>query len=125
MLRLGLAMAAIAVLFDATGAALAAGFHFNYGQFEILGVVLFVLMGIYAGRTLPFARALVALLIAAVAEATLGWYVAALIGPARPGPEITRTILVAYALFGVLVDFCSGAIGAYFGWRAARSRAKS
>ncbi|HTU82866.1 MAG TPA: hypothetical protein VMF61_12090 [Candidatus Acidoferrales bacterium] len=122
MLRRGLIFAVIAVAFDAVCAAIAAAAQFTYSQFYILAIVLFVAIGIYAGRVMVLPRALIAIAIAAVAEATLGWYVAALIGPARPPSDISRTVLIAYGCFGVLVDFAAGAAGAVLGRRAATQR---
>ena len=119
MLRLALLFAILAVAFDAVGALIAKLFAFIYGQLALLAVLLFVAMGFYAGRTLPIGRALVAIAIAAVAEATLGWYVAAAIGPARI-LQASATVIVGIAIIGILIDTAAGALGALIGRRAAR-----
>ena len=125
MLKLALLFALAAIAFDAIGAALAKIFAFNYGHFALLAILLFIAFGFYAGRVLAPARALMAVVIAAVAEATLGWYVAALIGPARPTPGTAFYLIVAFAVIGVVVDSAAGWAGAFFGHRAARQGSRS
>lgn len=76
MLRLALLFSLVTIAFDALAASIARGFGFNYGQFQIIAVVLFAAYGVAAGQRLRWAGALVAVAIAVVVDATIGAYVA-------------------------------------------------
>ena len=80
MLRLALIFALIAVAFDAAAALISRAAAFNYGQFAVLAVVVYAAFGIYAGQRLRWWRALVAIALAALVDATVGSAVASLLG---------------------------------------------
>ena len=117
MLRLASIFAAIAIAFEIIGALIARLFAFNYDQLAILGVVIFVAMGLYAGRMLPVGRAIVAVAIAAALDASLGWWLAAAIGPARPPDSLSEFQIVAWAIVIALVDVAFAGAGIAVGHR--------
>lgn len=122
MFRLATIYAISAVAYDLIAALIARAFSINFGNFAIFCIILFIGAGIYAGRTLPPRRAVVAIVIAAIAEATLGWYVAAIIGPARPTSNVSWSSIVFLAIVGIAIDTAAGLLGVMFGARAARHR---
>jgi hypothetical protein len=83
-------------------------------------LVIYVGFGIYAGQRLRWWRALAAILLAAVIDSTLGWYVAALIGPARLLGVNSTTEIVGTALLATLLDVVFGGIGVGIGARVRR-----
>lgn len=82
--------------------------------------MLYVAFGIYAGQRLLWWRALVAVVLAAFIDSTLGWYVAALIGPGRPLAVTTTREIVGTALLATLLDAVFGGIGVGVGARVGR-----
>ncbi len=83
-------------------------------------MVIYVGFGIYAGQRLRWWRALVAVVLAAAIDSTLGWYVAALIGPGRPIGVNSTTEIVGTALLAVLLDAVFGGLGVAIGTRVRR-----
>ena len=118
-----MAFGLILVAFDAIAASIAQAARFNYGQFILLGLVVYVGLGIFAGQRLRWQRALAAILIAALIDASLGSYVAALIGPGRPVAGTPVREILAAAFLGALFNAIFGAIGVFIGGRVARRSA--
>ena len=83
-------------------------------------LVLFFFMGIYAGRRSRLAGGIVSIAIAAAVETTLGWYVAALIGPGYV-PGWTMRILVVMAVQSAILSTAIGAVGVWIGERSPRA----
>jgi hypothetical protein len=121
MLRLALIFALIMLLFDAVTATISKIASINYGNFALLAIVVYVFLGIYGGRTLRSWRALISVAVAAIVEATLGWYVAALIGPGLPPVAATQLEMVFTGVVSVIVATLFGAMGVAVGLRAARA----
>ncbi len=121
MLRQALLFGLILVAFDAAAAAIARAAAFNYGHFALLGIVIYVGFGIYAGQRLRLGRALLAIAIAAAIDASLGAYVAALIGPGRPAPGTPASAIVGLAAITGILSASFGAVGVVVGTRV-RSR---
>lgn len=120
MLRLAVPFSIVAVLYDALAALLAKAIGISYDSFVVPAVVLFVFMGVYAGRKSGDWSGFVPVLVAALVHATLGWYVAALVGPGRL-PQWT-TAEAAYVLVGgAFAPLIFGAAGVAAGIRAARA----
>lgn len=121
MLRLGLLFALALVAYDALAAALAKWIGISYDSFVVLTVVLIFFMGVYAGRKRGSWDAMVAIAVAAVLEATAGWYVAAAIGPGYV-PGWTLRQLIVLATESALLLSAVGAVGVAVGLRVARLR---
>ena len=119
MLRLALLFSAVAVAFDAVAASIARAFAFNYGQFQLLAAILFAAYGIVAGQRLRWPRALVAVAIAVVVDATIGSFVASLIGAwiaaNQTGRDTAGSIVIAAVLY-----FVVAALGVAVGGRVVR-----
>lgn len=121
MLRLALLFSVIAVAFDAVAASISRAFAINYGQFQLLSIILFAAYGIAAGQRLRWARALLAVAIAVVVDATIGSYVASLIGAwiaaNQTGNEALGTTLLS-ALLSLVVAVAGVAVGGRVARRA-------
>jgi len=78
-------------------------------------VVLFF-MGIYSGRVARSWNGMIAIFIAVAVEATLGWYVAALIGPGYV-PGWTVPVLILMGVEAAALALAIGAIGVAIGLR--------
>jgi hypothetical protein len=120
MLRLALIYAAILIAYDALAAAVARSITISYDSFLVLSLVIVFFMGVYAGRKKQW-RGVVVVAIAAALEATVGWYVAALIGPGYV-PGWTMQTLVVMALEGALLATVIGAAGVWIGLGVAGAR---
>ena len=123
--RMVLVCAAVAVLFDVLASLLSKSTNLAYAWFVIPQAVMYVAIGLALalfGRSLK--SVILAVFYAAVAEATLGRYVSALIGPGRITeweprgitPEVPSSIdgaiLVAIV---ILIALCTVALGMLFG----------
>jgi hypothetical protein len=111
MLRLALLFSLVMVLFDVAAASFAKATSVDYGQFVLLSSVLYVSMGLLAGRFMQTWLALVPIVIAALAEAFGGGYLAALIGPGGRGPGVSDASFYGVAAFGVLLNIVLGSAG--------------
>lgn len=120
MLRQALIFGLILVAFDAAGAAIARVAAINYGHFALLGIVIYIGFGIYAGQRLRVGRALLAIAIAAAIDASLGAYAAALIGPGRPAPGTPTSAIVGLAVITGILSAAFGAVGVAVGTRVRR-----
>jgi|GEM_PF-5874601 len=114
MLRTALIFSAILIAYDAVAAALAKWIVISYDSFVILPVVAIFFMGIYAGRKKRSWGGLAPIVIAALVEVTVGWYVAALIGPGYV-PGWTMRQLVVLAVESALLFVAVGAAGVWIG----------
>jgi hypothetical protein len=122
MLRLALTFGLILVAFDAVAAMVAKAAAINYGSFTLLALVIYVGLGVFAGQRLRWWRALVAMVVAALVDASLGSSVAALIGPGRTPAGTSVTEIVGTALLAGLLYALFGAIGVAVGTRVAPHR---
>jgi hypothetical protein len=121
MLALALLFSAIIVAYDALAAAIAKIVGISYNSFLVLALVLFFFMGILAGRKAGSWAGIIPILIAAVADATIGWYIAAWIGPGYV-PGWTMRVLVTLAIQSAVVATAIGCVGVWIGLGVARSR---
>ncbi|HEY3675825.1 MAG TPA: hypothetical protein VGK84_07500 [Candidatus Tumulicola sp.] len=121
MLRLALLYSIVFVLFDVAAAAFAKATSVDYGQFVLLSSVLYVFAGILAGRFMQSWLALVPIIIAALVEAFLGGYLAALIGPGGRGPGVSDLSFYGVAAFGVLLNILLGSAGIAVGVHVKRT----
>jgi hypothetical protein len=112
--------AVILVAFAAIAAIIAKAAAINYGDFTLLGLFIYVAFGIFAGQRLRWWRALIALIVAALVDVSLGWYLAALIGPGRPLGSSGAVEIVGTALLAALLDVVFAAIGVAIGARVGR-----
>lgn len=117
MLRLALLFALIAVAFDAAAALIARAAAFNYGQFTILAALLYAGFGIYAGQRLRWWRALIAIAISVLADATLGSAVASVLSAwvFQPWRDAAGG-----AALGASLNFALAAVGIAIGQRVRR-----
>lgn len=123
MLRRALWFSVILVAYDALAALVARAVGVSYNSFLVLALVLFFFMGVYAGRRSRLAGGIVSIAIAAAVETTLGWYVAALIGPGYV-PGWTMRILVVMAVQSAILSTAIGAVGVWIGERSPRATAR-
>ena len=121
MLRLAVLFAVIIVAYDAVTAAIARAVGVSYNSFLVLALVLFFVMGVYAGRVVRSWAALLSVAIAAIADATIGWYIAAWIGPGYV-PGWTMRILISLAIQSALLATVLGAAGVWAGLGVAGAR---
>src|SRR5581483_7666566 len=121
MLRLGLLFAAILILCDAVAALIALAVGISYDTFVVPALVVLFFMGIYAGRVGRSWSGMIAVAIAVAFETTLGWYVAALIGPGYV-PGWTPSALIVMGVEAAALALLIGAIGVAVGLRVARAR---
>jgi hypothetical protein len=116
MLPLALFFTAILIAYDALTAAIAKVVGISYDSFLVLAWVLFFFMGVLAGRKFGWSG-LFAVIIAAALEATLGWYIAAAIGPGYV-PGWTMPMLAMLALERALVSSAIATAGVFIGRRS-------
>ena len=121
MLPLALLFSVVIVAYDALTAAIAKVVGVSYNSFLVLALVLFFLMGILAGRKAGSWAGIIPVAIAAVADATVGWYLAAWIGPGYV-PGWTMRVLVSLAIESAVLATVIGCAGVWVGVRVARSR---
>lgn len=121
MIRTALLFSAVLVAYDAVAALIARAVGVSYNSFGLLVFVLLFFMGVFAGRKAASWAGLIPVAIAAVVEATAGWYVAALIGPGYV-PGWTTRVLVQMAAESVLTSLLAGAVGVWIGLGVARAR---
>lgn len=116
MLPLALFFSAILLAYDALTAAIAKVVGISYDSFLVLAWVLFFFMGVLAGRKFGW-YGLIAVVVAAVFEATIGWYVAAAIGPGYV-PGWTMRTLALLAFERALLSSAIAAAGVFIGRRS-------
>ncbi|MBV8281284.1 MAG: hypothetical protein JO347_04385 [Candidatus Eremiobacteraeota bacterium] len=121
MLRTGILFSIVIVVYDAIAAIIARSVGVAYNSFLVLALVLFLFMGVYAGRRRGSWSAIVAVAIAAAADATLGWYVAAIVGPGYV-PGWTVRGLIVMAVESVVLATAIGAAGVCVGLAVAGRR---
>ncbi len=120
-LRLALPFAALLVAYDALTALVAKALTISYNSFLVPALVIIFFMGVYAGRVTRSWAGIFPVALAACLDATLGWYVAALIGPGFV-PGWTTRQLVAMGLESAALSTAVGCAGIWIGLRVARLR---
>jgi hypothetical protein len=104
--------AVLVVVLDAIYAALSLYSHIAYAWFTLPQMAFYAILAWIVTRNLANWRAGAATaFIVSIVEATLGWWVSALIGPGRP-PERGAVMLVSGALFAIALSSIVGAISA-------------
>ncbi len=99
---------AAVLAFEVVWASVARLVHLNYAKGAWVGLLVYASAAFVASRSNAFGLAIDAGVLVAAIQATLGWAIAALIGPGRPsGPFSTQRAVVTVAL--VLLG------GAFFG----------
>jgi hypothetical protein len=121
MLRLALLFSVVIIAYDALTAGIAKVVGISYNSFLVLGLVLFFFMGLFAGRKAGSWAGILPAAIAAIADATMGWYSAALIGPGYV-PGWSMRVLVTLAIESAVVATIIGGIGVAIGLRVAGAR---
>jgi hypothetical protein len=116
MLRTALLFSIVLVAYDAIAAGIARAISVSYDSFLVPELFLIFFMGIYAGRKRRSWAAFVAIAIAAAVEATLGWYVAAGIGPGYV-PGWTMRLLIVMAIEAAVLSAAIGVAGIAIGLR--------
>jgi hypothetical protein len=103
------------LIFDTSAAAVSNFFQVNYALFSVVSSVIYGMFGFLTARRLGLAYAPICGALLGLVDATLGWYISAVIGPGAPattiGPlEIGVTIIIvmgeaaAVALIGGLLS---------------------
>lgn len=116
MLRTALWFSAILLAYDAFAAIVAKWLTISYNSFLIPALVMLFFMGVYAGRKARSWAGLTPVVIAAIVDATLGWYVAATIGPGFV-PGWTMRELVVMSVESALVSIVIAGAGVWIGLR--------
>lgn len=116
MIRLGLLFGAILIVCDAISALIARAVVISYDTFIVPALVILFFMGIYSGRVARSWNGTIAIFIAVAIEATLGWYLAALIGPGYV-PGWTVPVLILMGVGAAALALIVGAIGVAVGVR--------
>ena len=116
MIRLALLFGAILIVCDAISALIARAVGISYDTFIVPALVILFFMGIYSGRVARSWSGMIAVVIAVAIEATLGWYVAALIGPGYV-PGWTVPVLILMGVEAAALALVIGAIGVAVGLR--------
>jgi hypothetical protein len=118
-MKLALYCALVVLLIDAIGATLARLLDFGYGWVVIPSLLCYAALGaVISWRTGKWWYGSVALLIAAVADGTMGWVIAAAIGPGRAADSRPSLIAIA-AMGGIATNWLVGTIAALAGTFAA------
>ncbi|HEY8320281.1 MAG TPA: hypothetical protein VIG46_00625 [Candidatus Baltobacteraceae bacterium] len=117
------ALAVVAVLiFDTVAAAIAKGGGGAYRWFGILEIVLYLAIGFMGARaTGTWRGGLGVVVIAAVAEVTLGWYVSSLVGPGAVPAGTSLATIASVGLIAIVWNGIIGLAGALIGARFART----
>jgi len=121
MLPLALLFSIVIVAYDAIGAAIALAVGVSYNSFLVPALVLFFFMGLVAGRKARSWAGILPVVVAAVADATIGWYIAALIGPGYV-PGWTMRDLITLGAESAALATAIGAVGIWFGLGVAGKR---
>jgi len=109
------------VAYDALSAGIALAVGISYNSFLVLALVLFFFMGVLAGRKARSWAGILPVIVGAIADATVGWYVAALIGPGYV-PGWTMRDLITLAAESVALSTAIGALGVWIGLGVAGRR---
>jgi hypothetical protein len=121
VLRVAVLFSLIIVAYDALAATIAKALIISYNSFLVPALVLFFFMGIYAGRKSGSWSGTLVIVIVAAVDATLGWYVAALIGPGYvPGWTMRQLIVLGFE--SAVVSTAIGAVGVWIGLAVAGVR---
>jgi hypothetical protein len=121
MVRLALLFSIVIIAYDALTAGIAKVVGISYNSFLVLALVLFFFMGLFAGRKAGSWAGILPVAVAAAADATIGWYGAALIGPGYV-PGWTLRVLVTLAIESAVVATVIGGVGVAIGLRVAGAR---
>jgi hypothetical protein len=121
VLPLTLLFGAVVVAYDAFAASIAAALTISYNSFLLPGLVILFFMGVLAGRVARSWSGAVPVTIAAVIDATAGWYVAALIGPGYV-PGWTPRALIVMGAESALLSAAIGWCGVWIGIRVAQTQ---
>jgi len=114
MLPLALLFSIVIVAYDAVSAAIALAVGVSYNSFLVPALVLFFFMGVLAGRKARSWAGILPVAVAAVVDATAGWYLAALIGPGYV-PGWTMRELITLAIESAALSAAVGAVGIWVG----------
>jgi hypothetical protein len=120
MLRLAVLYAVVIVVYSALAALFTQLTVVTYENALIPGLVLYLVMGVYAGTQLRSRRALVSVAVPALVQPTAGWFVASLLYPSFSYGWTFSIVVMAIAW--CLLGFGVGAAGVWMGLGAAGSR---
>jgi hypothetical protein len=120
MLRLAVLYAVVIVVYSALAALFTQVTVVTYENALIPGLVLYLVMGVYAGTRLRSWRALFSIVVAAAVQPTAGWYVASLLYPRFAYGWTFSVVVMAIAWF--LLGVAVGTAGIWMGLGAAGAR---
>ncbi|MBV8530206.1 MAG: hypothetical protein JO104_02730 [Candidatus Eremiobacteraeota bacterium] len=116
-----LGFSAVLIAYDAAAATIAKVLTISYNSFLVLSLVIVFFMGVFAGRVAGSWLGILPVVVAAIVDATIGWYVAALIGPGYI-PGWTMRQLLTLAVESVLLSTAIGCVGVWVGMAVAGAR---
>jgi hypothetical protein len=103
---------AIVLVFEALWSALARIARLSYPKGAWVGLLVYAGAAFYAARHYTFGLAVDAAVLTAAIQATLGWGIAALIGPGRPAGDFSAGKAVLTVAFVVSGGAVCGVLGA-------------
>ena len=105
------------VLFDAAGAAASKQLGFSYALLVPGSLVIYGVVAGLVARRRDWAVGLLAAMVMALTDLTLGWLVAWLIGPGRPSGGFTLVTILGAVMTAFVGAGLAGGIGAWLGTR--------
>jgi hypothetical protein len=114
------------VLFDLLASLASRASGFEYSKAAIGSYLIYLTIGFFAARTArsnPIRAAVAYSAVAALAEATIGWWISAMVGPGKPPSSFGAGQIAAAMVFVVLFASMIGLVGGFLGSFARRSPA--
>ena len=105
------------VLFDASGAAASKQLDFSYALLVPGSLVIYGVVAGLVARRRGWAGGLLAAMVIALTDLTIGWLVAWLIGPGRPSGGFTLATILGAVMTAFVGAGLAGGIGAWLGTR--------
>lgn len=109
----------IVLAFDAVASVLSRAYAIPYGWFTIPQLVMYGVMG-FLLYTLLGTHFYIAVIGAAICEATIGWWISSVIGPGR-ALNGTAALILFSTLFSICLNTCVGWVGSLAARLAFRS----
>jgi len=106
--------------FDAAGAVASKQLGFTYAFLIPGSLLIYGTVAALVARRRDWLLGLLAGVLMGLTDMTLGWTVAALIGPGRPAGGFTLATIVGGAMTGFVAASLAGSVGAWIGSRRVR-----
>ena len=101
------------LLFDTVASFASIGFQFTYSYASVGSVLIYSTIGYIAFRRYGLALAIMAAILAGLADATLGWFISWKIGPgALPNEQATISLIASSITFVIIASVVCALLGA-------------